>query len=252
MSAGLQPTTGVIGGTGLETWPELTLLEQVVIDTPYGAPTAPLIFGTLAGKPVCFLSRHGADHQFAPHAINYRANVWALREVGVHEVIGVAAVGGIRADLQPGTVVIPDQIIDYSWGRDHSFYLHAQDGVEHIEFEAPYNELLRQRLLDAGRQAGVEAIAGGTYACTQGPRLETAAEIRRLQRDGADMVGMTGMPETALAREAGLDYACVAVSVNWAAGLGPEGEGVHAQMELALKSGMDRALRLIAALLAQP
>jgi 5'-deoxy-5'-methylthioadenosine phosphorylase len=209
----------IIGGTGLDQMPGLEIDDQQFVQTPFGSPSAPVAKGRLHGQSVIFLPRHGSDHQVPPHAINYRANLWALKEAGAGQVIGIAAVGGIHPDMPPGALVIPDQIIDYTWGRAHTFFDGEHQGVEHIEFAEPYCEDLRQRLIQAAQAAKVEIVPTGCYGATQGPRLETIAEIRRLKQDGADLVGMTGMPETALARELGLCYACCAMVANWAAGL---------------------------------
>lgn len=239
----------IIGGSGLDQLPGLALDREEFVETPYGEPSAPLQYGRYADTPVIFLARHGTRHTLPPHAINYRANLWALQAAGVSSVIAVAAVGGIRADMTPGCIAVPDQIIDYSWGRAHSFHDGGAAELAHVEFDPPYDEALRRQLLDAASAAGVACVADGTYACTQGPRLETAAEVRRLQRDGCDVVGMTGMPEAVLARELGMAYACIAVSVNWAAGLGESGQGIHAQIEVAMRAGMDKTQVLLQAVL---
>lgn len=210
----------IIGGSGLDRLDGLERVQKKAVRTPYGKPSDALSFGRLRGREVVFLARHGHRHALAPHQVNYRANLWALRAQRAQDVVSVATVGGIRADLAPGKLVIPDQILDYTHGR-HSTYGRRTGGmVTHIDFTRPYCETLRRRLLKAAAEAGEPALAGGTYAATQGPRLETAAEINRLERDGADMVGMTGMPEAALARELGLCYAAIAVVVNPAAGRG--------------------------------
>ena len=214
----------LIGGTGLYQFPGLVVSERVRPDTPYGAPSGDIVIGELAGKRVAFLARHGESHTIAPHRVNYRANVFALHALGAKRVIGVNAVGGIRADMGPKVVVIPDQIIDYTHGRFTSFCDVDGAKVDHIDFSEPYTESLRQALITAAAKAGVAAVAGGCYGATQGPRLETRAEIARMQRDGSDLVGMTGMPEAALARELGLEYACIALIANWAAGCGDQAE----------------------------
>ncbi len=246
------PTLAIIGGTGLNSMANFEVsadqLPETFYETPYGAPSAPLQKGLLQGRPIAFMPRHGVGHRLAPHAINYRANIWAMREAGIKAVVAVAAVGSMRKDFSPGAIAVPNQLIDYTWGREHSFDHDSDATVTHIEFEEPYDETLRQRLLMAASAAGVSCLENGCYACTQGPRLETAAEVQRLIRDGNDMVGMTAMPEAALAREAGLAYACIAVSVNWAAGLGTAGEGIHAQIEQAIQSGMQKTAAVIAAL----
>ena len=193
-----------------------------------------------------FLARHGHGHTFAPHEINYRANLWALKEEGATRLVSVASVGGVRADLGPGTLVVPHQIIDYTWGRRATYFEGGESPVVHIDFTHPYTESLRQRILAAARMAGEPVLDGGVYAATQGPRLETAAEVDRVERDGADMVGMTAMPEAALARELGLEYAAIAVVVNHAAGRGESKEGIALdRLEAMLRQTIDRARRVI-------
>lgn len=210
----------VIGGTGLTEIEGLEIIHREVVHTPYGSPSGQLTHGSLGGKRIIFLARHGYTHNIPPHKVNYRANIWALHSVGVKSVIAVAAVGGITDKMTPQALVVPDQIIDYSYGRDHTFFEEGLDSVTHIDFSQPYAACLRKALLDAGQKAGLALVDGGTYGVTQGPRLETAAEIGRLRGDGCDLVGMTAMPEAGLAKEAGLDYACCSVVANWAAGLG--------------------------------
>lgn len=212
----------IIGGSGLTQLSNLEVSRREVVRTPWGEPSGALTFGSIAGRQVVFLARHGYGHTIPPHQVNYRANIWALHAQGVKDVIAVASVGGIRGDLRPGVLVIPDQIIDYTHDRAGTFFTGGDAGVRHIDFTLPYCQTLRAACLAAGRQAGETLLDGGVYAATQGPRLETAAEINRLERDGADMVGMTGMPEAALAREIGLRYAAVAVVANRAAGRGAE------------------------------
>ncbi len=243
----LRAEVAVIGGTGLNRLPELQIIGERIVATPYGEASAPLVFGRLGGRLICFLARHGEGHKLPPHRINYRANVLALQAVGVKRVVAVAAVGSMHRKLRPGGIAIPDQIIDYSWGRAHSFADGGDVAVQHAEFGQPYSAALRKTLLTAARKLKLGALAPSTYGCTQGPRLETEAEIRRMRRDGCDMVGMTGMPEAALARELELDYACVAVSVNWAAGCDPNnaGAGIHHQIEQSIELGMQRVLRLL-------
>ena len=210
----------IIGGSGFDRFDGLEAARKKTVRTPYGRPSGALTFGRIREREVVFLARHGHRHAIAPHEVNYRANIWALHAQRVKDVVSVASVGGIRADLVPGKLVVPDQIIDYTHGRRSTFSRLTGGAVTHVDFTRPYCESLRQRLLRAATVAGEPAAAGGTYAATQGPRLETAAEIGRLERDGADMVGMTGMPEAALARELGLCYAAIAVVVNHAAGRG--------------------------------
>ena len=234
----------IIGGTGLTTLKNLEIKHRQVMPTPYGEPSAPLIHGQLCNKDVVFLPRHGPNHTIPPHRVNYRANIWALRETGVHSVIAVAAVGGIRQDMQPGRLAFPDQIIDYTGCRQHTYFESDLDQVTHIDFTQPYSEQVRQVLIQAARQLKLEAAEHGTYAATQGPRLETAAEIDRLERDGCSIVGMTGMPEAALARELGLSYASCAVVANWAAGRGT-GPISMQDIETSLVSSMANVRRLL-------
>ena len=200
---------------------------------------SPLTFGKLNRRDVVFLARHGYGHTIAPHEVNYRANIWALHAQGAGRVVSVASVGGIRSDLRPGALAIPHQVLDYTWGRKHTFFDGPDQPVTHVDFTQPYCEKLRDRLCKAAAAAGQAIVNGGVYAATQGPRLESAAEIDRLERDGADMVGMTGMPEAALAREIGLRYAAVAVVVNQAAGRGESSEAIHLeQINAVLQAAM--------------
>lgn len=208
----------VIGGTGLTELDGLKLVEQRELDTPWGKPSAPLLFGEYQGKHLVFLARHGNPHRIPPHQVNYRANIHALSQVGVTEIIAVNAVGGIHPTMGPAHVNIPDQIIDYTYGRGNTFFEGDLEEVTHIDFTFPYDLQLRERLIAAARAAGVPASTAGVYGCTQGPRLETKAEIARMERDGCDTVGMTGMPEAALAAELKLPYASLCLVVNWAAG----------------------------------
>ena len=210
----------IIGGSGLYRLPGFESTQRQIVRTPFGDPSCPLTFGLIGGPPVVVVARPGGGPSRAPAEINYRANIWALAEQGVSGIVAVGSVGGISSSVPPGTVAVPDQIIDYTWGRAHTYFEGADIPVVHTDLTLPYDARLRARLLQAAKHAGVDAHDGGVYACTQGPRLETAAEIRRLERDGADMVGMTGMPEAALAREKGVPYACLAPVVNWAAGKG--------------------------------
>lgn len=239
----------VIGGSGLTSYDGLEHVRRQAFVTPYGEPSCPLTFGRLRGTEMVFLARHGDGHTLAPHRINYRANIHALKEAGARAVVSVATVGGIPAAFGPGTLVAPDQILDYTWGRASTFHDEPGSPVTHIDFTRPYDEPLRAKILEAARRAGVALADGGVYATTQGPRLETAAEIDRLERDGADLVGMTGMPEAALAREAGLPYAAIAAVVNHAAGRGESGEAISLERIYAvLGEAMVRVRRVIEAL----
>lgn len=208
----------IIGGSGLTALNGLQITRQQMQQTPYGHPSGPLTFGTLSGREIVFLPRHGNPHVIPPHKINYRANIWALKENGINSIIAVNAVGGITADMPPGRLAIPEQIIDYTSGRQHTYFDEDIDQVTHVDFTCPYSARLRQALISAAASVQIPLTASGVYGATQGPRLETAAEIRRLEQDGCDLVGMTGMPEAGLARELELDYASVCVVANWAAG----------------------------------
>ena len=217
---------GIIGGSGLTRLPNLTIVERRAMTTPYGDPSSQVSFGTLAGHDVAFIARHGDGHTIAPHRINYRANVWAMHAAGVADLAAVFAVGGIARGLGPGALAVPGQLIDYTSGRDHTFHDAIGGPVVHVDFTRPYTESVRARLIAAAVEAGIDVMTDGTYAVVNGPRLETAAEIDRLERDGATMVGMTCMPEAGLAREIGLHYAALAMSVNHAAGRGDSAEQV--------------------------
>lgn len=218
---------GIIGGTGLTQLANLEITHRQVARTPYGEPSGALTFGRICGQEVIFLARHGYGHTIPPHEVNYRANLWALKAHGVDRVASVATVGGIHSELLPGTLVIPDQIIDYTHGRACTFFVEDDKPVIHLDFTFPYCQLMRASLLSAAQAAGISLRDGGVYGAVQGPRLETAAEINRIERDGADMVGMTGMPEAYLARELELSYAAVGVVVNYAAGRGSSAAGIH-------------------------
>lgn len=244
------PLTAIIGGTGLNRLSGVELLAESHAATPYGMPSAPLQRLRLEGREFLFLARHGQPHRIPPHRVNYRANAWALREAGVDGVVAVNAVGGITAAMSAGAIAVPDQLVDYTSGRDHTFYDGTETalGLEHVDFSFPYSDSIRRGLLDVADRAGIEVVAGGVYGATQGPRLETVAEIRRMERDGCDLVGMTGMPEAALARELGLSYAAVCLVVNPAAGKAP-GEITMAEIEAVIGAGMERVTTLLAAYL---
>jgi len=216
----------VIGGTGVYKLAELEGVESHLPQTRYGLPSGPVRVGTLAGKRVAFLARHGEGHSVPPHRINYRANMAALQMLGATRVLALNTVGGITPDCGPRALVCPDQLIDYTWGRVSTICEEDGSDVLHVDFGDPYTATLRAQVLDAARRAGVAVVEGGCYGATQGPRLETKAEIARMRRDGCDLVGMTGMPEAGLARELGLDYACLGIVANWAAGAGPEPDEV--------------------------
>lgn len=215
----------VIGGTGVYKLARLDDVETREVATRFGAPSGPIRIGKLLGQKVAFLARHGEGHSVPPHLVNYRANLAALKEAGATRVLALNTVGGITERFGPRVLACPDQLIDYTWGRISTICEEPGSEVLHVDFGEPYTSLLRRKLLAAARVTGARVVDGGCYGATQGPRLETRAEIARLRRDGCDLVGMTGMPEAGLARELGLDYACLAIVANWAAGCG-DGEEI--------------------------
>ena len=229
----------IIGGTGLTKIESLDIINREIVHTPYGDPSGPVSHGELHGRKILFLPRHGYGHTIPPHKINYRANLWALKEAGATNVLAVAAVGGISLEMQAGALVVPDQIIDYTHSRITTYFEEGLQSVTHIDFTLPYSETLRKLIIKAAQNADVEIVKHGTYAATQGPRLETTAEIIRLERDGCHLVGMTGMPEAALARELALNYATCAVVANPAAGKG-QGEITMQDIEKQLTAGMQK------------
>jgi len=235
----------IIGGSGLTRLATLAVTRREVVRTPFGEPSSALVFGEVGARPVVFLARHGHGHTIPPHRVNYRANLWALREAGARAVVAVATVGGIR-DHAPGTLVLPDQVLDYTWGREHTYFDGGDRKVVHVDFTHPYAPALRVLCLEAAGAAGLALANGGVYAAVQGPRLETAAEIDRLERDGATMVGMTGMPEAALARELELPYAAICVIVNHAAGRGDSREAISMEALVStLDAGVDRVRKIL-------
>lgn len=238
----------IVGGTGLTELDGLVIRESRTVETRYGPPSAALEFGRFGEQDVVFLARHGKDHRLPPHQINYRANITALKSVGVTDIIAINAVGGINPAMGTESLVVPHQIIDYTWGREFTF---AEEGnVLHVDFSFPYTDSLRDGLLAAGRKAGLMVHDGGVYGATQGPRLETAAEIDRLERDGCDIVGMTGMPEASLAREVELNYACLSLVVNMAAGRS-DGLITLEDIDRSLKNGMQKVRTLLVTFLSR-
>jgi 5'-methylthioadenosine phosphorylase len=240
----------IFGGSGLASLSNLVITRREVMRTPYGEPSGSLTFGTLGGRDVVFLPRHGHGHTIPPHQINYRANLWAVREAGAEGVLAITSVGGVRETFGPGALVVPDQIIDYTHSRAHTYFdgpdSHIGQPVSHVDFTWPYAAALRTRLLEAVRRAGAAVHDGGVYGATQGPRLESAAEIRRLARDGCDLVGMTGMPEASLARELGLAYACLSVVVNHAAGIGESAQAISVlQLGEVMEKSMAQVHRIL-------
>lgn len=236
--------TAIIGGSGLTELEGLTIDHREVMRTEYGEPSGPITFGRMGGAEIVFLSRHGPEHIIPPHRVNYRANLTALRQAGATQVIAVNAVGGIDAELRPVDLVVPDQIIDYTYSRDHTFFDSEHGPVRHVDFTYPYTERLRKIIIETATRQGINIIPAGTYAATQGPRFESAAEIDRMERDGATIVGMTGMPEAILARELELDYAMIAVIANRAAGRA-DGEISVTEIMENLAAGIDKTRVLL-------
>ena len=237
---------GIIGGSGLTQLANLDVSHREIVRTPYGEPSGPLTFGRVGCQDVVFLARHGYGHTIPPHLVNYRANMHALEASGVTQVVSVASVGSIRSDFGPGSLVVPHQIIDYTWGREMTFQSGNDGPVVHVDFTEPYHAAVRKLLFDVALRVGEKIFDGAVYATTQGPRLETAAEIDRLERDGADLVGMTGMPEAGLARELDMRYAALCVVSNWAAGRADSAHGIKFDsLEAVLHLAMARVRRII-------
>ena len=241
--------TAIIGGSGLSKLTSLKNVRREVGRTPYGDPSAPLTIGTLGRDEVIFLPRHGLNHHIPPHQVNYRANIWVLKSMGVEKIYAVGATGGISPELKPRDIVVPSQLIDYTYGREQSYYDGSNNKVEHIDFTHPYSENLRQNIIQAANKAKFDIVKQGVYGVTQGPRLETAAEINRLDKDGCTIVGITGMPEAALARELEIDYALISLVVNAAAGRGEDKIISMDEIYAHLEAGMMSVCELFEALL---
>lgn len=241
----------IIGGTGVYALVDLADVQTHQPVTQYGPPSGPIRIGTLAGRRVAFLARHGEGHSIPPHQINYRANLAALKALGAQTVLALNTVGGITERCGPRALVMPDQLIDYTWGRISTLSEEAGTDVLHVDFGEPYTQALRQRVMAAAGRLGIDLVAEGCYGATQGPRLETKAEIARMMRDGCDLVGMTGMPEAGLARELGLDYACLGIVANWAAGAGPDPDEIITMDEVLanVKAAMDQVPRILQGML---
>lgn len=246
----MPPLYSVIGGSGLYSLgADFIEDSKIFVETPYGTTSAEIIRGSWQNQSIVFLARHGESHRIPPHQINYRANLYALKQQGVTHVIAVNAVGGISPNYEPGTIALPDQIIDYSWGRAHSFSDADNREVQHIDFTYPYSSSLRAMIIESANEANIKLQSSGVYGCTNGPRLETRAEIIKMSRDGCDMIGMTGMPEAALARELEVEYASIALVVNWCAGVNePENTASEIAMEdimQVLEQGLQPVKQLI-------
>ncbi|HYM87264.1 MAG TPA: S-methyl-5'-thioinosine phosphorylase [Pseudoxanthomonas sp.] len=238
----------VIGGTGVYKLARLQDVDTREVDTRFGKPSGPVRIGTLLGQRIAFLARHGEGHSVPPHLINYRANLAALKEIGASRVLALNTVGGIGDDFGPRVLACPDQLIDYTWGRISTVCEESGTEVMHVDFGDPYTSLLRHKIIAAARVTGAVLMGHGCYGATQGPRLETRAEIARMKRDGCDLVGMTGMPEAALAREMGLDYACLAIVANWAAGCGTGEEITMAEVLANVEAASNGLPELVAEL----
>ncbi|MEO8303513.1 MAG: S-methyl-5'-thioinosine phosphorylase [Betaproteobacteria bacterium] len=235
----------IIGGSGLTRLSTLAVARREVVRTPYGEPSSALVFGQIAGRDVVFMARHGHGHTIPPHRVNYRANLWALKNCGATALLAVASVGGIRGGA-PGDLVLPHQLIDYTHDRESTYFDGGDQRVVHVDFTHPYTPGLRDKCLSAANEAGIALADGGVYGAVSGPRLETAAEIDRMDLDGATLVGMTGMPEATLARELDLPYVAIAVIVNHAAGRGESSH--HVSME-GIARVLETAMEKVRALL---
>lgn len=209
---------GLIGGSGLYDIQGFVLKQKKSITTPFGKPSDQYLIGKIGKTDIVFLPRHGKKHNIPPHMINYRANIWGFRKLGVDRIISISAVGGIRKGLRPGDIVVLDQTMDMTRNRKSTFY-DGKGGVVHIDFTEPYCPELRRIILKAGKDAGVPVKNGGNYVAVEGPRLETASEIKSFKLLGGDVVGMTGMPEASLAREVAICYTGISVVANYAAGI---------------------------------
>lgn len=242
MTAPETPSLAIIGGTGLNSFERGEVIVPPV--TPFGAISGEIVCATHQHGRFAFLARHGRPHKIPPHLINYRANIWAVKQLGVKSIVAVNAVGGIHTDLVAGSLVVPDQIVDYSYGREHTFFDGSEYPLDHIDLSYPFSERIRRALLVAAQQLAYSAVDGGVYAATQGPRLETAAEVNRLEKDGCDMVGMTVMPEAALARELGMEYASLCLVVNPAAGRSAELITME-QITAVVDAGMEKVKALL-------
>ncbi|MBT6041918.1 MAG: S-methyl-5'-thioinosine phosphorylase [Gammaproteobacteria bacterium] len=235
---------GVIGGSGFYSLGNESDSVAIQVLTPFSDEAVVLDKESIAGRDIVFLTRHGKSHGIPPHKVNYRANLKALQESGVEGIIAINVVGGITKAMAPGCIVIPDQIIDYTWGRQHTYFDELDAPENHIDFSWPYDLALRTILAESAVSLAFTVEQGGVYGCTQGPRLESAAEILRLKNDGCDIVGMTAMPEAALARELKIPYASIALVVNWAAGLTDE-EISFADISSTLDEGIGKIRQII-------
>ncbi|ASJ00174.1 S-methyl-5'-thioadenosine phosphorylase [Thermococcus gorgonarius] len=245
------PRIAIIGGSGVYDPSLLSNIREQVVETPYGR--VKLKIGEYEGEEIAFLPRHGEKHSVPPHKINYHANIWALYELGVERILATSAVGSLNLDMKPGDFVILDQLMDFTKTRHYTFYdgedsPHDRKFVAHIDFTEPYCPELRKALMSAAKELGLNYHPTGTYACMEGPRFETRAEIRALKILGADVVGMTQCPEAVLARELEMCYASVAVVTNYAAGISREKLTHTEVVELMEKKGNELKLLLMSAI----
>jgi len=231
----------IIAGSGFQAFGEDA--DERTIRTDYGKPSSPVRELNYGDRMVYLLARHGDGLVIPPHRINYRANLAALKSLGVESIIALNTVGVITGGRHPGEIALPEQIIDYTFGRDHSIYDGESDSLNHIEFTEPFATCLRQELALAAGRAGIAVHQTGVYAVMQGPRLATIAEVNRLERDGADYIGMTAMPEAALARELDMDYACLSLIVNYAAGRGKK--SIHADIKESTTTARLQTMRIL-------
>lgn len=242
-------TVAIIGGTGLANLSGFNKQETRSIETPYGDPSSPLLIGKYQQENIVFLARHGLAHTIPPHKVNYRANIWALKDLGVTHLLAINAVGGIHPQMGPTHIVLPDQLIDYTYNRQHTFFEENLEQVVHIDFTFPYSKSIQDILTKNCQVIQQEDDSftysdTGIYGCTQGPRLETKAEVDKLERDGCDIIGMTGMPEAALAAELDIKYGSICLVVNQAAG---RSNALITSKEImqAVDIGMKRVIKLI-------
>lgn len=236
----------ILGGSGFSDRSIFTVNERIEVTTPYGPTSSPVVLGRLGGQDVVFIHRHGFSHQFAPHRVPYRANIWALKQMKVDGIIGVGTAGGIAEPLGPGGIAIVDQLIDYTWGRRVTYFDSPETGVQHVDLTWPFDRTMHAKLVAAAKRLAIPVMRHGVYACTQGPRLRTAAEVRRIARDGGDLIGMTLYPECALARELGVPYAGICVSVNHAAGMGSSQRGIaFARLTEIVNQSVRKVLRVV-------
>lgn len=211
---------GIIAGSGLQRLANLTNVRREIVRTPFGDTSCALTFGDLAGVELVFLNRHGYGHTLAPHQINYRANIWALQKVGVQQICAIGSAGSLMPNIEPGQIIVPDDVIDYTCGRAGTYFEGPDHPIVYTDMSEPFDAAVRERLIAAAASAGEVVLDSAVYACTNGPRLETRAEVKRMHNDGAHVVGMTLMPEAVLAKELDLPYAAITVCTNYAGGVG--------------------------------